>query len=306
MGTIIPDFFLKLTAFAVSLWPLLLVAFIFWVVDRKTGRMLLGAFSLAMLFNGFLKALFCVYRPWVRDARINPYGDAKVTATGYSFPSGHTLYITPTVGGVGVWQWKRHRFISILCFIFVALVMFSRNFLGCHTLQDVVAGAIVGFLCIFLSGKIESWIDGKAGRDKTALIIAIILSVVLVFFYLFKPYPMDYDSAGKLISDPKKLMRDCFEGIGTIIAFYAARILEKKGFDFDKEMHWKDRFIVGVFASIPLFFWRISLCPLIIGLNPYIGNFLEYSVEIFYIVAVVPWIMGLIHKSGILNREKLG
>ena len=37
--------------------------------------------------NGLLKVTVCAYRPWIRDARIIPYGDSKTTATGYSFPT---------------------------------------------------------------------------------------------------------------------------------------------------------------------------------------------------------------------------
>ena len=39
------------------------------------------------LVNGFLKVTFCVYRPWIRDARVQPDGNAVTAATGYSFPA---------------------------------------------------------------------------------------------------------------------------------------------------------------------------------------------------------------------------
>ncbi len=44
----------------------------------------------------------CAYRPWIRDVRVLPAGDAIKTATGYSFPSGHTTTATPIYGGLAL------------------------------------------------------------------------------------------------------------------------------------------------------------------------------------------------------------
>ncbi|MBP5156316.1 MAG: phosphatase PAP2 family protein, partial [Treponema sp.] len=41
--------------------------------------------------------------------------------------------------------------------VFVALVLFSRNFLGVHTPQDVIVGAAVGVLAIWLAGCFLDW-----------------------------------------------------------------------------------------------------------------------------------------------------
>lgn len=49
-----------------------------------------------------LKVTVCAYRPWVRDARIVPHGNSIITATGYSFPSGHTMNAATVFGGGAV------------------------------------------------------------------------------------------------------------------------------------------------------------------------------------------------------------
>ena len=64
--------------------------------DRAAGKRILAGFSLGLFLNGFLELLCCFYRPWIRDSRVFPYGDSKVTATGYSFPSGHSTFATET------------------------------------------------------------------------------------------------------------------------------------------------------------------------------------------------------------------
>ena len=53
---------------------------------HKTGF----AFCFGMGINQVLKIIFCVQRPWILDKRIKASSYALESATGYSFPSGHT------------------------------------------------------------------------------------------------------------------------------------------------------------------------------------------------------------------------
>lgn len=63
--------------------------------------------------NGAVKLSVCAYRPWIRDSRIVPAGDSKVAATGYSFPSGHTMCATAMYGTTAVWQRKKRKWLAI-------------------------------------------------------------------------------------------------------------------------------------------------------------------------------------------------
>lgn len=58
-------------------------------VDKKWGYRFLTVHRGAELLNGVVKLTVCAYRPWIRSNLIEPAGDSKVAATGYSFPSGH-------------------------------------------------------------------------------------------------------------------------------------------------------------------------------------------------------------------------
>ena len=49
--------------------------------------------------NGLLKVAACVYRPWIRDPRVVPNEKALAEATGYSFPSGHSMNAAAVYGG---------------------------------------------------------------------------------------------------------------------------------------------------------------------------------------------------------------
>ena len=87
-----------LSHFAVS-GLILLPALIYWCIDKKKGFFILTATSACLVVNSVIKLTACVYRPWIRDPRITPAGDAIKEATGYSFPSGHTAAAGPMLGG---------------------------------------------------------------------------------------------------------------------------------------------------------------------------------------------------------------
>ncbi|MDO4466864.1 MAG: phosphatase PAP2 family protein [Bacillota bacterium] len=282
--------------FAVSCWPLLLICLIYWVLDRKQGKRILGGFGGGLLINGFLKLCFCVNRPWIRDARIQPYGDAKVAATGYSFPSGHSTWATGLLGGCSLWIKKHSRCLSGLLFLSVLLIMFSRNFLGVHTPQDVIVGFLSTVFMMYVVTKIEDWTDENPERDKIVLVGGLLLCVLLVLFYTFKSYPLEYLPSGQLIVDPAKMRADSFEGIGFISSYVICRYFERRNFQFDKEMSMKSRLIIGCIAMIPMIFWMNSSVGFFETLvSRDFGKFIQFFGALFYVMIFVPWIMEKVH-----------
>ncbi len=115
-----------ISLFAVT-YLVIIPAFIYWCVDKKRGLYTLASYNVSVSVNAVVKLTACVYRPWIRDARIMPACDAITTATGYSFPSGHTTTAVPIYGGMAVRAWKKPRWISVICIIMTALTAFSRE-----------------------------------------------------------------------------------------------------------------------------------------------------------------------------------
>ena len=72
----------------------------------------------------------------------------NLKAQGYSFPSGHTSSATAVYGSLA--NYLRNRYVTIVCVAIIAVVAFSRIFLGVHFPSDVLAGLIVGFVSVFL------------------------------------------------------------------------------------------------------------------------------------------------------------
>ncbi|MBQ0004147.1 MAG: phosphatase PAP2 family protein [Treponema sp.] len=297
------------TKFSVSFFPLAVIFIIYWTIDRNAGRRMLAGISLGYFLNGFLKLTFCVYRPWIRDARILPYGDSKIAATGYSFPSGHSTAATNYYANIAIWVRKKYKAAAVILFAMIFITMFSRNYLGVHTPQDVIVGFTLTFLMLLLAYSIENWSDKDADRrDKIILVSGIILCIASVLYYFFKPYPLNYNSEGNLIVDPSKMIHDSFEGIGYVFAFVICRYFERRGFDFENEVDWKTRFVIGICALVPMMWWDKHIVKIFTAFDlRFIGKFLETSGFIFYGMIVVPFIMKHISKNNLLEKiyEKL-
>ena len=297
VGAFLAPYFNWVTEFSVSFWPLAMMCIIYWAFDRKAGKRLFAGFGLGLLMNGLLKLIFCVYRPWIRDARIEPYGNSKVAATGYSFPSGHTTWATSVLMGVGYWLKKQEKkILCVLLFVLALSVMVSRNYLGVHTPQDVLVGFVATLLMMFCANLIENWSDQDTKRDKIVLVAGIILCVGLTLFYEFKSYPLDYLSDGSLLVDPSKMRADSFQGIGFTSAYVICRYFERKS-SFDTSVNWKDRFIIGIFSLIPLYFWMVYAFPMLKSINLSIGTFISYFVCVVYVFIVVPYFMTKKHLA---------
>ena len=63
---------------------------VFWCFSKKDGYYLLSVGFIGTVLNQFLKLLFRIPRPWVKDPTFTIVESARAEATGYSFPSGHT------------------------------------------------------------------------------------------------------------------------------------------------------------------------------------------------------------------------
>lgn len=296
-GAILVDFLNKMTFFGEINTVLVLMAVLYWAISKEFGTYILMGWSGNRIANGFLKVTVCAYRPWVRDPRIIPYGNSMTTATGYSFPSGHTMNGASVFGGSALRK-ELPKGLRIVFGLVVVLIAFSRIYLGVHTPQDILVGGIVGVLVMWLTIKLMNWISTHPEKEMWVVGIGVGLAVAVAIYAATKSYPMDYDANGNLLVDGMKMANDTFKAVGWCAAFLVGWILEKKYVSFSTDVSMLTRVTRITFGLLG--YYVVSLI-LMTAINGWIagpaGTVITSFVQMFYIAFIFPWCMKYFEKE---------
>lgn len=284
-------FMMAVSDFAVGALVLIPV-FIYWAVNKRNGLFILMAYSISNVINGIVKLTFCIYRPWIRDARVVPYGNSLKTAGGYSFPSGHTMESSPTYGGLAVLTRKRAPLIMWLCILLIILTAISRNYLGVHTPQDVIVGTILGLMSVYIASKITGYIYAHPERENMILAVMFIAMLLAGAYIALKPYPMDY-ADGKLIVEPESMILSSIGPFGMLAGFIAGRYVEKTYINFRADKFTMKSCIIALIGLIPLAYMdhRIRIWLSFIGKDP--AKIIEKFFLAFFVMALWPLVLKL-------------
>ena len=229
-------FILFVTEFGGGKFTLLMLVLIYFGFSTRLGTFLVQVTGYSEMLNGLLKLTVCALRPWVRDELIIPPGDAKAAATGYSFPSGHSANATAVFGGIAVKTWGRSRILLAAAFVMLLLILFSRNYLGVHTPQDVLVGLISTLALILVMNRVFRWLDRGGSKTRKAWIlflVSVAVSIISAAYFELKSYPEVADAAGKLVVDPSKMVLNSYKGIGYYLGVSAALVFLQyfRGYD---------------------------------------------------------------------------
>lgn len=289
--------FMMFVSDAALLLEFLIPMFLYWCISKRKAIFVAYTLGFSSILNQLLKNIFCVYRPWVRDARIQPFENAKFSATGYSFPSGHSQVASATFGGVAYCYWKEKIFVNTMIVI-ALLVGFSRNFLGCHTPQDVFVGLCEGTAFVILMHFLLGWTWSKKEREKYVVLIGIAFAAAMLAFTEFKPYPIRAGQGGILV-DPEKMKLDCYRNAGMLVGILLGIFLEQKFVNFEIEVSWPKktlRFAIGSAAAVGLFI-GLSLFFFKIGFNQKASAFITTFSLMFFIFFLGPLVMKTLSNS---------
>ena len=288
-GACLTNFFLKMSDIGDMSFVLTATAVIYWCVSKAFGQYLLMGWSGSRVVNGLLKVAACVYRPWIRDARIIPDGEALVKATGYSFPSGHSMNAASLYGG-GAVRKELPRALRVALGVIVALIAFSRNFLGVHTPQDILVGTIAGLLLMWLTAKLMKWIEAHPGKDILVMCVGIGIAVAVAVYAAVKNYPTNYDSAGKLLVDGAKMANDTYKGVGWCVGFLSGWVLERRFIGFSTDVPMKTRLTRLVTGLLGHYAISLILVPLLKSGIPAAGGTISSCfLQMFYVSFIFPW-----------------
>ncbi|MFA6776525.1 MAG: phosphatase PAP2 family protein [Sphaerochaetaceae bacterium] len=154
---------------------------ILWCIDKEKGYIIIGTMFFGLTGNTIMKAIVRMPRPFSVIPGLS--GKRLSTATGYSFPSGHTTTAATLYSSMAIAV--RKRWVSVLCAVLIVLVGVSRMYLGVHWPMDVAGGLILGILTSLLFYKMFETMDEKGKGSYcmiigwTTLVTAIILASLL-------------------------------------------------------------------------------------------------------------------------------
>lgn len=198
-------FFQIVTMTGEEYFYIIAAAIIFWCINKKFGYKLGFALLTSTIVNIALKEVVNAVRPigvpGIRSIRLE-------TATGQSFPSGHTQGAT-TFWTSCIIKIKR-KWIYIVGIIAIILVGISRLYLGLHYPIDVIGGIVIGLICVYISNYIFDY----AQYTKNAWVLMIIIVPALIGMIWFRE-------------------KTYYTIAGTVLGFYIGYIVESKYIQYD-------------------------------------------------------------------------
>jgi len=265
----------------------------FWCINKREGYYLLSVGLVGTVLNQFLKLLFRVPRPWVRDPSLSTVGDSVEAATGYSFPSGHTQSATGIFAGIA--RWNKGLWLRIGCLVACVLVGFSRMYLGVHTPADVLVSALLAVVMVFaFYPLIHKLLDNPKGmRIFFACLLAFTLGY-LVFVHAY-PFPADVDA-----DNLSHGITNAYKMLGCLGALWVAYEVDNGYSHFDTKAVWWAQILKMVVGLIPILGIKILLKqPLytLIG-NENLADLIRYFLLTVFAGAVWPITFGWWKRLG--------
>ncbi|MBP3784730.1 MAG: phosphatase PAP2 family protein [Butyrivibrio sp.] len=291
-GGIFDEFFNALSKFAVDVLPFLPFV-IFWGVDKKWGYFFLTTHWTGELLNGVIKLTVCAYRPWIRSDLIEPAGDSKVAATGYSFPSGHTRTATTIYGDVFVWQKDRRKWLAVCCAVLILLTGFSRNFLGVHTPQDVLVAFIESVFVIYVVSRVSKRVEGNEKVLDILTVVGVVAVIAALAYIQLKHYPLDYTSDGTLLVDPQKMMNDCFKACGSFLGLMVGSYVDRHYIQYEIPFGARNLPVLVCVGAAITMAWKDLFAPatIVLAFGGHWGNFIARFLMLIFAMVVWPLVI---------------
>lgn len=286
---ILDTFFQAVTFLAEETLVVVIMCWIYWCCNKKTAHILGFTYFLSGLLVQGLKITFRIPRPWVLDPDFQAVPSALESATGYSFPSGHTQSGTALFSTLGFKAKKTP--LKVLSFLMIFLVGFSRMYLGVHTPKDVLVSMTLTFLISLVVYRYMGSLSENSDNVKK-----ITLGFLVISLLLFAYTAILYLSG---TADPE-MAEDAFKACGAGLGFVLGYYLEQKYIRFELPKTAKEkalRFTAGLFSVVLLMvFFEVTVKKYLIG------NIISYFILILWIVALYPAIFS--HAAGKQEQQK--
>ena len=270
-----------------------IICFLYWAHDKHLAVKIGFAYFYSGLLVQGLKIALRIPRPWVIDTKFEPLASAKPTATGYSFPSGHSQTAAAVMGTLFM-EIKKTP-LRVLFAVLLLAVGWSRMYAGVHTPYDVAAAIVLTLVVVV----VLYWLWKKATKESAASIsigdsaskdsfremtyklsiILIVLSILSgVYCLLMYRFLVLVDYAN--VSDLVKLS-------GASLGFGMGAILENRFVRFSTQ-GTLPRKLLRVLAGLAVLVLLKTVLKLAFSPLGLIGDFLRYTLLILWIMVLYP------------------
>ncbi len=274
-GPFLDSFFQTVTMLGEEYFYFVVLALVSWCIDKRFGYKLSFAFLLSSVVNGVVKSIVNAPRPvgteGIRSLRVE-------TATGSSFPSGHTQSITSFM--VSLMKQLRRGWVYAIGSVLILLVALSRLYLGVHWPIDVAGAIVLGTLSVLLADFAFEYADQKRFKWLNLLLLIPVAAAAVIW--------QDF--------------ADFVKSAATISGFLIGYSLETNFIRFDvKAPVWKQvvKFILGIVVVLVLKEGLKLLFP-----QAPVFDFLRYLILGLWITVGAPLIFGLFKLSDTAFRHK--
>jgi undecaprenyl-diphosphatase len=265
---------------------LAVLVIIYWCVDKKKGFLVAAPILFSTVTMQALKAIFRVPRPFMRypDQII---GERQHTATGYSFPSGHSTTASSFYGGL--FKAFREKWIRAIAISLMIIIPLTRLYLGVHWPMDVIVGTAIGlFFSLAMGAAFLRIYECDSLFFKVCKIVAILtLPVAFVLAIALDWTNIDYRAV-------HNLMQNSAIAGGMFLGAY----LERKNVNFkvpSAMMAKIKALLIGLLMAAP-----IALVPMVIPFMHYMFEFATYAFLGAWISFIYPMIAV---KKGWMDKE---
>ncbi len=266
---------------------ILIILFVYYIYSKKAGFVIFSSLLCAQTLTNAIKSVVRYPRPFALHPDL--MANRIETATGYSFPSGHTTSAASFYPALGKSLKKRAFLIAGI--VLAVLIGISRNYLRVHWPMDVLAGMIIGLVfSLALSTLFERIYEDKEKRIRFSMIAGIaglatgaLLALLLAFTGVDKTAYNDFMKTLALLG-------------GT----YIGAVLEarKAGFAVCRK---PARAAANILLSLLVVILVMQAGKLIEGPASYIFSWVRYAFLGFWFSGLYPLIAT---RTGLMEKER--
>lgn len=258
-GEILNNIFQLITFTGEGILLIGIMCILYWCINKELGLKFGFIMLLSTLGNGFIKNIVKAQRPFELGVI---EGIRKHTATGYSFPSGHTQ--SATTFWLTVMLYVKEKWVYYVGALMIGLVALSRIYLGVHWPVDILGAIFIGVAFTIMGYFVFERFQMLG--IATLLFICLLIGSTLI---------LNFD-------------RDYTKALGSIIGFLIGVVLERRYISFSTEG------LLGV-QALKVIMGFGGLIVLVGGLKfalpqLMIFDFLRYMIMVIWIIAGAPYL----------------